>query len=164
MAEAFVGVLAKGCRSFRHQAGAPNEMWTKAIVFTNDVRNPTKRKIDDTTIEPLLHDMQENDEYVEIFPEHDRVEFWPSWGCQAIAFATTGGAGRQTLSSGDHGWLSGLRQNTCEWNPTWCVVIQFRSNRHPVKEIIVSKETAFPMMDSNVRIEDLCGFLTEEIN
>ena len=45
-----------------------------------------------------------------------------------------------------------------------------RSNRHPVKGIIVSTtvrmiETAFPMMDSNFRIErDLCGFLTEEID
>ena len=44
----------------------------------------------------------------------------------------------------------------------------FRNIRHPVKENIVSttarkKETAIPMMDSSVRIEeDMCGFLTKK--
>ena len=56
-------------------------MWTKTIVFINDVRNPTKRKVDDIMIEPLLLEMNENGESVEIFPEQDRVEVWPPWEC-----------------------------------------------------------------------------------
>ena len=44
----------------------------------------------------------------------------------------------------------------------------FRSSSQPVKEVIVSttvriEETAFPMMDSNVRTEEMHGFFTEKI-
>ena len=54
-------------------------MWAVAITFISEVCNWTKRQIDDTTVEPMLLELKENDETVEVLPEQDRVEFWPPW-------------------------------------------------------------------------------------
>ena len=102
VSEAFVGVIAKDWRSLSRQAGAPTAVW--AITFINEVKNRTKRTIDGTKVEPLLLESRENGETVEILPEQDRAEFWPPWGCQAIAI--TDGSRRRTLASRDHGCLS----------------------------------------------------------
>ena len=85
MAEAHVSVMARGCKSLLHLVGARRALWAEAITFISEVRNRTKRKIDDTVVEPLLLELRENDEVVEIIPEQDRVEFWPTWRYQAMA-------------------------------------------------------------------------------
>ena len=120
-------------------------------------------------IELLFLEMKENCESVEILPEQDRVEFWPPWECQALALLPSGPrdelcpvAIMGVFLGFDKTVVNGIRIGVLKDN--------FRSSRHPVKEIIVSTtvrmiETAFSMMDSNVRIgKDLCGLLTEEID
>ena len=50
MAQACVGVMARGCQSLLHQAGAPRALWRDAITFINEARSVTKRNIDDTLV------------------------------------------------------------------------------------------------------------------
>ena len=110
--------MARGCTALLHQAGAPRVLSTEATTLISEVKNRTKRKIDDTMVEPLLLELRGNDETVEILPEQDRVlaPVGMSSDC-----ATTSGARRQTLDSRDHGCLSGLRSNNRERNSSWCV-------------------------------------------
>ena len=45
MSEACVGMLARGCRSLLHQAGALDVLWALAIILFNELRCTTKRQI-----------------------------------------------------------------------------------------------------------------------
>ena len=62
------------------QVGAPSALWAGTITFISEVRKQTKRTVDNTMVGPLLQELRENDDTVEILPEQDGVEFWPSWG------------------------------------------------------------------------------------
>ena len=81
----FRGHLARGCRLLLHQAGAPRVQWAEAITFISEGGNATKRKTRDTTVEPLLLTLGENDENAESAAEGHRVESWPPRGCPSIA-------------------------------------------------------------------------------
>ena len=48
MAEACVGVMARGCRSLLLQVVALRALWAEASTFINEKRNWSKRQIDDT--------------------------------------------------------------------------------------------------------------------
>ena len=84
-AEAYVGVMARVCRSLLHQAGAPRALWAEAITFIYEVKNLARWKIDGTVVESLILKLKENDETAEILLEQHRVESWSPWGDQVFA-------------------------------------------------------------------------------
>ena len=59
-AETCVGILARGCRTLPHLAGAPRKLWAEAAVLSSELRNRTERRINDAAVGPLLREMQDN--------------------------------------------------------------------------------------------------------
>ena len=71
-AEAHVGILARGCRSLLHEAGATQVSLAEAVFLCSVLRNRTKRQIDEILIEPLLLEMKENDGNIDSLLGQDR--------------------------------------------------------------------------------------------
>ena len=118
-----------------------------AITRISEVRNQTKRDIDDTMVEPLFLELTEDDETAKHLAEEDIVEFWPPWGCQAIAPLPL--AARDDKLSPvalmgvflgyDKTIVNGIRVGVSEGN--------FRKCSQPAEEVIVS--TTVRLKESN---------------